>query len=1107
MKKLFAILMSIMMIACFMPTMAFAGGAGADITLSATHGSENANVDSLDTGFTFAPAKVGYKPGSAETLTVTVTKTDAVKGDITVVLESQTKTESGTAVASNEAVKEYFTLGKLAGNKLNFGATETKVAGDTATFTVTPKPDLGAGTYTATVKLTQAAGEATQGAEEGASTGKVTSFTVSFTVSKNTLTAGDFKFTAPNPSIYDGSAKTATVEAASGVTGIGNITIRYFKDNQSVVEAKDAGTYTVKIDVAVGTDYAAIENLTADPAWTFTIAKAEQAAPTEKLAGEAPTTQNGKGKITGTTEAMEYSTDQSFANPTGTPCGASETAVTPGNYYVRYKADNNHNPGTASNKITVLAYSAEKPPTETEIPASVMSAIKAYKGTYDGVGHDAITVGDAAKDYTVKYKVNGAEGDFEETVPQVTNVADCKEITVQVSKTGYTTATKPLTPSITKAKVTLEVEVADKVYDGTDKATVKEGTEPTLKGVVKQEAVTVDCSKMKFENAKAGVEKAINFDEVTLKGEANVLANYEFQKPADVKATISKAPLSITKFSIVDKIYDGKTTATVNVNTFAGLQNKETLEAGEEKDYTVTGEFNDANVDKAKSVTVTVTLISDKAKNYTIEPFNEEATIAKASATEEQKKATASAKSGEKGLADLSGKILEDGKVGTITIEANKANWFTETPKVEGGILYFTLAGNLKKDDTVKVTVPVEKATNYNDYNIEVIITVSDTSVLTVVAPKANTLTYNGKNQPLVTAGATSAGTMQYSLEESKGYTEAIPEAKDANESYTVYYKVVDGEQTVTGSNTTGQVPVTIAKKPVTVQPKSFTIKQDDKLPTLVLEYVGLIGKDELTVGKDYQPAFKYMQGDKDVTDPKEVGTYTIKWTNANAQKFTNSNYEVKVVDEATLTIEAKAPFSGGSYYPYTPSTPSKPAAPNLDKTKTDSTTAINAAATANKYDAAEQAEVKKILDKANADIKNAKTEAEVKAIEEAAQAEIDKILTTEEKAIVAALDNVEKRDFATKSKVITRKGGKKVIRLTWTAPDGVDVDGYEIFRSTKKNSGFGKKPYFTTSNTSYTNTKDLKAGKTYYYKVRAFVVINGERVYTDYSLKANRKL
>ena len=222
----------------------------------------------------------------------------------------------------------------------------------------------------------------------------------------------------------------------------------------------------------------------------------------------------------------------------------------------------------------------------------------------------------------------------------------------------------------------------------------------------------------------------------------------------------------------------------------------------------------------------------------------------------------------------------------------------------------------------------------------------------------------------------------------------------------------------------------------------------------------------------------------------------------------TSTNYNnFDIVITAEVAQKSSGSSGGGSYYPYTPSTPSTPSAPGLDKTKTDSTTAINAAATANKYDAAEQAEVKKILDKANADIKNAKTEAEVKAIQEAAQAEIDKILTTEEKAIVAALDNVEKRDFATKSKVITRKGGKKVIRLTWTAPDGVDVDGYEIFRSTKKNSGFGTKPYFETTNTSYTNTKNLKSGKIYYYKVRAFVVINGERVYTDYSMQAFRTI
>ena len=296
----------------------------------------------------------------------------------------------------------------------------------------------------------------------------------------------------------------------------------------------------------------------------------------------------------------------------------------------------------------------------------------------------------------------------------------------------------------------------------------------------------------------------------------------------------------------------------------------------------------------------------------------------------------------------------------------------------------------------------------------------------------------------------------------------------------------------------------------------------------------GTITSAEVTVEKADGPAAPSVKGVACTTSANKDGKITGVTTEMEYAKtsdfadktvctgteitgLTNGKYYVRVAETEThkagaaATVEVPAysngSTGGGSYYPYTPSTPSTPAAPNLDKTKTDSTTAINAAATANKYDAAEQAEVKKILDKANADIKNAKTEAEVKAIEEAAQAEIDKILTTEEKAIVAALDNVEKRDFATKSKVITRKGGKKVIRLTWTAPDGVDVDGYEIFRSTKKNSGFGKKPYFTTSNTSYTNTKDLKTGKTYYYKVRAFVVINGERVYTDYSLKANRKL
>ena len=195
----------------------------------------------------------------------------------------------------------------------------------------------------------------------------------------------------------------------------------------------------------------------------------------------------------------------------------------------------------------------------------------------------------------------------------------------------------------------------------------------------------------------------------------------------------------------------------------------------------------------------------------------------------------------------------------------------------------------------------------------------------------------------------------------------------------------------------------------------------------------------------------------------------------------------------------------GAAAKPAKPTTPEQKPATAAGKTAAN--TAITTAASANKYDKAEQAEVDQIVKEAEAKIKEAKTEDEVKAIQKDAETKLDKILTTEEKATIASLEEVSKRDFGTKSKKITKKNGKKAVKLSWAAPEGVDVDGYEIFRSTKKNSGYGTEPYFETPKTSYTNSKGLKSGKTYYYRVRAYVEINGERHYTDYSTKASRKI
>ncbi|MBQ8564169.1 MAG: bifunctional metallophosphatase/5'-nucleotidase [Firmicutes bacterium] len=100
----------------------------------------------------------------------------------------------------------------------------------------------------------------------------------------------------------------------------------------------------------------------------------------------------------------------------------------------------------------------------------------------------------------------------------------------------------------------------------------------------------------------------------------------------------------------------------------------------------------------------------------------------------------------------------------------------------------------------------------------------------------------------------------------------------------------------------------------------------------------------------------------------------------------------------------------------------------------------------------------------------------------------------------------IESIKMTLKSQQVKVKG-KKAVKLTWAAPEGVDFDGFQVYRSTKKNSGYGTKPIFTTEKTSYTNTKGMKIGAKYYYKVRGFKYIDGEKVYTEYSTKAWRTI
>ena len=98
----------------------------------------------------------------------------------------------------------------------------------------------------------------------------------------------------------------------------------------------------------------------------------------------------------------------------------------------------------------------------------------------------------------------------------------------------------------------------------------------------------------------------------------------------------------------------------------------------------------------------------------------------------------------------------------------------------------------------------------------------------------------------------------------------------------------------------------------------------------------------------------------------------------------------------------------------------------------------------------------------------------------------------------------VKKIKLKLRSQLVKTAAGKKAIKLTWTNPSETKFDGVEIYRSLKKNSGYGKKPIYISKADKYTNTA-VRKGKTYYYKARGFVTIGGEKIYTDWSTKAIR--
>ena len=459
-----------------------------------------------------------------------------------------------------------------------------------------------AGTYTASIKL----GNATA--------------SVVYTIEKAAPTVDNFTFTAPSTAdlTYNGNAKIAAVKAKDGVTGMGNITVKYFKDDEPVAEAKEVGNYTVKISVDdTGNNYhATTEDLTKGE-WKFTIGKGTQTVnvPTGKtivkngkevdISGWATVSGVEGGQATG---ALSYALVGSYPGVTLTEgkmlkvekIVAKDTVIT-----IKATAAATDDYNEASQTFTVTV--ADKKPANLSVSMTGWT----YGESANKPGYTA-PEGVAA---TVTYAAQGTN-DFSKTVP-----TDAGNYTVKVQ---YETDTNIYTG-------TAEFTIAQKPLS---KVTIGDFSDQTYTGLPIQPAVApADGNKALTENTDYTVSYGANTN--VGKATITVTGTGNYTGTVSKEWKITPAVLTISGVTVVDKTYNGSADATVTAVAFNGLKNGEELVIG--TDYEVHGAaFNDENVDAANKVTGTVALKNtEKTKNYTLSSaaFEQAAAIGRADYT------------------------------------------------------------------------------------------------------------------------------------------------------------------------------------------------------------------------------------------------------------------------------------------------------------------------------------------------------------------------------------------------------------------------------------------------------------------------------------------
>ena len=799
------------------------------------------------------------------------------------------------------------------------------------------------------------AGTYTAGITVGGQTASVT-----YEIGKATPMAKDFVFAAPGNLNYDGNSKIVTVSSTK--ISVDDVTVKYYQGDKQVENPTNAGDYTVKIDVAESTNYAAVNDLMAD-GWKFTIAK-NTTTPDVTLSGD-----------------MVYKKQQ--IQPTVTVKIGNTTLEKDKDYTVTY--GENKNAGKSAGTVTITAkgnYDFAQIVKMFDITAQIIQVTAENKSSR--VGYDLVEL-----TYTCAPALIGTDkfsGALETTADK--DKAGTYGITQGTLTLGsnYNIVFTPGTYTV-EDKLPQDSFAFKDVVDG--KVTKTYGDADftiAVTGAAAGSTVTYASTDMSVVtvDAETGKVHIMSAGTTTIKATAHETKDYTEK---EISYTLTVAPKTLTKDDLtysgpITKVYDGSNSAPSDLTVFV----KPTSLVGSDT-LTITGsaKYNSKDVKDADTITFTPDAIT--TGNYRL-AATEVLTITDASitkATPTYKKPTGvTAKYGQTlgdiALANPEGTtpgtwswqtpqtVLD--KIGSYTYDANfkpddpnykgvvgaaitvtvgkadgnnlktveltqkytDASEHTYTPdwsglpngqtwsygcessstllikkdvSAESGKLTYAISGG-KAGDTVTITLKAS-CNNYEDFTITLTITLTEKDDQQALKLTGGTTVVYGQTLQLGTSGGSGTGAVTYAITDVDGQATIDADGKLTPVKVgTVKVKATRAEDANYNAITSAEVEITITKATPTGEPKYTEITTSGK--TLADAALTLDG----STLKPNTGTLEWVddKGNARPGDTKVEANTSYKW------RFTpaDANYTTLT---GSIELYHKSSSGGGWYYTY----------------------------------------------------------------------------------------------------------------------------------------------------------------------------------------------